>query len=537
MACCVLTAFLLNNGIVPVRFACAQEILLLPQPGARINLSQTFNPSLLKGIKVHPDNPFKLDFILDKGDLKASTASLKAASTRLIKYFLASITVPEKDLWVNLSPYEKDRIIPDGFGVTEMGRDLLAQDYMLKQITASVIYPEENIGKEFWDKVYAEARKRFGTADVPVDTFNKVWIVPEKAVIYETKDAAYVVGSKLKVLLEEDYLALDKNVVVAGQITPATNKLGSDIIREVVIPILEKEVNQGKNFAQLRQVYHSLILAIWFKDKIKESIFGRSYVDRDKVAGVDIKDKSAKDKIWAQYVEAFKKGAYNYIKEDWDPTTQQTVPRKYFSGGAGLYRTRGVLSRSHDRAQLPQGVSDRILVIQSEFDFVDIVRHVDSAQDALAQEDRRQLQSGRRRLLELAKEHPKDSGYLHMLAAHLSSINLRKKTHMVHVVENAYRLINFNDNDVEYLFFHLKEVQAKGDSWSGAEKAERLAAYRKELSKVKALYEQLPSEYQRMLVPLAIFHDIGALSPEGDKRWRGQGIPDLDNHEVAYDWV
>jgi hypothetical protein len=47
--------------------------------------------------------------------------------TKLIKYFLASLTIPEKDLWVNLSPYEKDRIIPQSFGLTEMGRDLLSR--------------------------------------------------------------------------------------------------------------------------------------------------------------------------------------------------------------------------------------------------------------------------------------------------------------------------------------------------------------------------------------------------------------------------
>ena len=36
---------------------------------------------------------------------------------------------------INLSPYEKNRIVEDNFGKTEMGRDLLAQDYLLKQIT------------------------------------------------------------------------------------------------------------------------------------------------------------------------------------------------------------------------------------------------------------------------------------------------------------------------------------------------------------------------------------------------------------------
>jgi hypothetical protein len=216
----VLAIFLPNTGIAPVCYVQAQGMFQLPQPGDRVSLSSSFMPPLLKGVKIYSDNPFRLDFILDKGDSSWSIEDLKAESTRLIKYFLASITVPEKDLWVNLSPYEKDRIIPDGFGVTEMGRDLLVQDYMLKQITASVIYPEEKIGKEFWTKIYTETLKRFGTTDFPVDTFNKVWIVPEKAVVYENKDSVYVIESGLRVMLEEDYFALEKNTIATEQATP-----------------------------------------------------------------------------------------------------------------------------------------------------------------------------------------------------------------------------------------------------------------------------------------------------------------------------
>ena len=49
-------------------------------------------------------------------------------------------------------------MIPEALGQTDMGRDLLAQDYILKQITASLIYPEKQLGKTFWDKVYAKAQ-------------------------------------------------------------------------------------------------------------------------------------------------------------------------------------------------------------------------------------------------------------------------------------------------------------------------------------------------------------------------------------------
>jgi hypothetical protein len=50
-----------------------------------------------------------------------------------------------------------------------MGRDLLAQDYMLKQITASLIYPEDNLGKKFWDRVYSQAQEQYGTIQYPCE--------------------------------------------------------------------------------------------------------------------------------------------------------------------------------------------------------------------------------------------------------------------------------------------------------------------------------------------------------------------------------
>ena len=332
--------------------------------------------------------------MLDSGT--ASTPEVDSRSTsgvasRLIKYFLAALTVPEKDLWVNLSPYEKDRIVPEAFGQTEMGRDLLAQDYILKQITASVIYPDEKVGKEFWAKFYAEALKRYGTTDVPVDTFNKVWIIPEKATVYENKDAAFVTESKLKVMLESDYVAQNagvetQNFASLHHEATAQHELAKDILREVVIPILEKEVNEGKNFATLRQVYNSLILATWYKRKVKASIMGQAYVDQKKITGIgyvsprtlpnelalDVKATQVStesqtnlgpEQIWSQYVEAFKKGAYNLIKEEIEPVTHEVMPRRYFSGGTDLDASQVF---KIDLAELP--AIDNATVVQTKFD-------------------------------------------------------------------------------------------------------------------------------------------------------------------------
>ena len=339
----VLIAFLVNTlGYLPVAQAQDSPAIggdfQLPVPGVMVHLSPTFNPPILKGIKVNPKNPFRFEFILDPGDAVLA----KNENSKLIKYFLASLTTPEKDLWVNLSPYEKERIVPQSFGQTEMGRDLLAEDYILKQITASLIYPEGQIGKRFWRRVYEQAAKKFGTTDISVKTFNKVWILPEKAVVYENAKAgtAYVVESKLKVMLEEDYLALSKH---QGQAKEQANDLGSQVVREIVIPQLTKEVNTGKNFAQLRQVYNSLILATWYKKKIKDSILAQVYADKNKIKGVEYNKSiitqtpnNDVDLIYQRYLQAFKKGVFNYIKEDSIDSSIQATPRKYFSGGEEL---------------------------------------------------------------------------------------------------------------------------------------------------------------------------------------------------------
>ncbi|MBF0122140.1 MAG: UPF0489 family protein [Candidatus Omnitrophica bacterium] len=377
----------------------------LSVPGTMVHFSDAYQPPVLAGIKVNAQEPFKFDFILDKGDfekigvgrqraagLRFTSDDLKVESTRLIKYFLAALTVPEDDLWVNLSPYEKDRIITSEFGETQMGRELLAQDYLLKQITASAIYPEDDLGKKFWAEVYQKSREKYGTTDIPVDTFNKVWIVPEKAVVYEkAQDAehaahdgtavAYVVESRLKVMLESDYLAQEKDagrsrvetgecLNSSGVIDPSlsvkcqaarassSQDLGKQVLREVVVPILEREVNEGRNFAPLRQIYHSLILADWFKRKIKDSALSQVYVDRKKIVGLgraegSLSDLSPED-IWKRYVEAFKKGAFNMIKEEQDSVSGEMIPRKYFSGGCRMKLDRARATTS-ELAMLPQG--------------------------------------------------------------------------------------------------------------------------------------------------------------------------------------
>ena len=325
--------FYLMLTVIPVAVQ-AQGGVNLPAVGTAVELSDVYAPALIKGMVVYPDNPLKFDFIIDKGDAKLDQDELKVESDKLVKYFLSSMTVPKDDLWVNLSPHEKDRIIPDDLVKTPLGRDLLAQDYILKQLTATLIGDAYNS-----DELRVMSREEnvdtvtHHTAPITPNYLvdSKIWIVPQSATVYEFENTVYITDCKLKVLTDVDHSLMmsgDEDDMKAGA-SPATTGVIADSVSRAV----ENEVNNGRNFAPLRQIFHSLILAKWYKQTVENSILSEVYVDKNMTAGIEIANTSTKQEIYAKYIEAYNKGVVNYIEEEYDPQAQEMVAKKYFSGG------------------------------------------------------------------------------------------------------------------------------------------------------------------------------------------------------------
>ena len=327
----IIVAFVMSSFLpIPVK---AQEFVL-PKIGVMVLRSSKFIPAHLVGMTIDPKNALKFDFIIHKGEAPLSAEQKQKEYKNLVKYFLAALAVPDGKQWVNLSPYEGNRMIEPSFGLTQMGRDLLAQDYTLKQFTSSMMHPDGDVGKKFWKNVYRRVFEMYGTTNIPVDTFNKVWIIPNKAVVYEKGQSALIVESHLKVMLEEDYVSLERHSGAVARYSKQSNThaLTSNIVRSIVLPAIEKEVNEGSNFANLRQIVSAMLLATWYKKSLKQSFLAKIYADKGKVKGVD-QDPNNNTIIWEQYARAFKKGAFNLIRADYDQHSHQIVPRKYFSGG------------------------------------------------------------------------------------------------------------------------------------------------------------------------------------------------------------
>ncbi len=406
----ILLAFLIGQTLTPPIGLAANEM------GVLLGNSPTvaFAPPVLLGLKVHPENPLLFDFIVDRGQTKLSDEEFKAETQKLVEYFFAALTIPDKEVWVNLSPYEKDRIIPDVLGKTQMGKTMLEQDYVLKQLAASLTNPDTQLGKKYWDAVNKAKMLDVGrwtlekaTSVQPLTSsdLNKVWIVPAKAKVLESNGIVVVDEKRLKVMMAEDR-SLDgqrsveidagapstaEKTLDAGRSTLGeksitnvqrpTSNVSSDIFRTTILPSIEKEINEGKDFAAVRQVYNSVILAAWYKQALKESLLGKVYTDKAKVAGIETDDKEMKQRIYDQYLAAFKKGAYNFIKEEED-ADGDLIPRKYFSGG--IATEFGQVAGSALEVQAVSSVAVEQPILRASASVVRVVGEEPAAVDSVA---------------------------------------------------------------------------------------------------------------------------------------------------------
>jgi signal transduction histidine kinase len=179
--------------------------------------------------------------------------------------------------------------------------------------------------------------------------------VPGEIIIRETNDNAYIYKATLKVCLEQDYLKGSNTYNFKDPRLKALNDYSSQLIRELILPKITKEVNLAQRYASLRQVYYSLILAQWFKAKFNgRSGLYASLINRKNLSGITSKNFWSKTTYFKEYQQSFKDGEYN-LKEPVYIPSGQTV-RSYFSGGmdvSGCYATaaadKGLIHPAQDR--------------------------------------------------------------------------------------------------------------------------------------------------------------------------------------------
>ncbi len=110
-------------------------------------------------------------------------------------------------------------------------------------------------------------------------------------------------------------------------------------MEELVLPQLNKRINEAYSYADLRDVYNALILAHWYKEK-----FGSGYnsllqtVNYQVLDDVKTEYTSTPNEIYRSYLKSIKEGQYSFSETETSgsPFGVVITTRHYFSGGVDL---------------------------------------------------------------------------------------------------------------------------------------------------------------------------------------------------------
>lgn len=373
--------------------------------------SRSFTPFLLKRLKVG-EGAEQLNFLMDTGqsDIAVQSPEFESEHRRVMDYFWESLCVEEEQQWVNLSPYDSSRMLPEALSGTRLGHDMLAFDYKLKAFSASLLHPDSTSGREYWRELYQRARSTFGTTLLPFQSFQTVTVSASKAKVFVPKrswvpsnrqirdflsgpylGAAIVVAAKLQAVCNSDrkaeQLSAEGPLVNKKKVhreLHSANDVATAVFRELILPLIEREVNEGETFAFNRQLFFSMILAAWFKklakkdksvaakfaghinknrpsNKIFTSLRVTQLTDSGPIASRAISEKRigtlpADDPafrvpenvhFYKQYLRLFSRGLYRVVRTEMSDSPGQMTGRVYFSGAVDLSAIRVSTAHSY----------------------------------------------------------------------------------------------------------------------------------------------------------------------------------------------
>ncbi|HNQ50806.1 MAG TPA: hypothetical protein PKL03_05150 [Candidatus Omnitrophota bacterium] len=268
-----------------------------------------------------------------------TSLNIQKATEKAIEYFFIGLVMPDEAFWVNLNPKGMTQIMDPGLADTDLGKVMLAADLRLKKDTCDLTNPQKSkIGRDYWDRLYAKADELGIVDQIPV--YNRVWIMPGEALLVQTQDRIEIAQSALQVCFDADVFA--GNVPSGGAKAKKLQVYAGQLMREMIIPELNRRVNESRSYSDLRQVYNALILARAYKQKTVLS--GDTWLSglNAKAVLADVKKSIPldKDKIYADYLRSLRQGEYNF-QEDVSGRLNfymEVITRQYMSGGIDLRR-------------------------------------------------------------------------------------------------------------------------------------------------------------------------------------------------------
>ncbi|MCP3956475.1 MAG: toll/interleukin-1 receptor domain-containing protein [bacterium] len=299
-------------------------------------------PPLIGGMVISASNPLQPGFkLLADGSRPSPTEEEQVElAMRLRNYLNASLVVQPDLLKVDLSPYDDYCGIPRALRHTELGRDLLAQDVVLKDYTARLLHPSLDAGRAFWSEL-----EEVQTTSERTNAWFRVWITPDDLTVRETghEDHAEITVEKLgfKVQCEPDYRAyeyLKESGRPSDLVEPEINHRAVEIFKERILPLVHREVCLGDRFGILRQILTVIVMSTWVRQSSLAEPFRKAgFLDSNDTErfNLNVVQEEPTD-IKEYYLRSLDAGVWQAVRASYDAERKQIVRRLYMAGGISL---------------------------------------------------------------------------------------------------------------------------------------------------------------------------------------------------------
>jgi hypothetical protein len=227
-------------------------------------------------ISTDQDGGINFDAVLkvQKAEGKSPGIDIKNATRIGATAFMTGLAVNNNKFWVNLNPWEMDRIIDEELGQSEVGRIMLEADLQMKRDFSNYGNPCANeTGKALWslldkkrEALVQQCMNKFpgeiqNTDKVRFRPVTRHWIIPDKAYAYSNETQIYIINSTLAISSEpvadqstfeihdQDIGTLSKGCF--EELNKSVREYGEyykDLTDRMILPYVVSDVNNGGKY-------------------------------------------------------------------------------------------------------------------------------------------------------------------------------------------------------------------------------------------------------------------------------------------------
>jgi hypothetical protein len=243
--------------------------------------------------------------------------------------FFVWLTLPTSKFTVNLNPDEPNRIIDADLGRTDAGRTLLEADLRLKKTVAALIHPDTPLGAKFWEALEGVGENCFSF---------RQWIVPAPAVVRENAEELYILDAPLLVKMETEYFqarGLGNGATACPVQQKSVEAHNEEVFRTMVLPLVQRAVNEAPEYAELRRIYLSRVAAEWYRDRsTHENMAFAGLINHGDITPWTSRQPWSPREVFNRYVESFTNGEFNVTRQTQRGAFIET--KTYILGGVDL---------------------------------------------------------------------------------------------------------------------------------------------------------------------------------------------------------